>query len=268
MINEQEHSSLDSEFGENIAATSPTSLGHRYIYGIRPVEEALRAGTSMEKIYVSFGVGGKAVEDIRRSSRAKAVPCAVMDKRKFAELERTVGDKIVSQGVIALVSASPHITEEQCLELLRKQGNIAVALDEITDPHNLGAIARSAECFGACAVILPVTGSASVTPAAVKVSAGALEHLPVCRVASLSQFISHCADRGVTIVGTAPDGEELSDFSKPDSSIILVIGSEGRGIRPSIRERCGAVLRIPLSGKTQSLNASVSAGIVLYELTK
>src|SRR5690606_20586070 len=142
---------------------------------------------------------------------------------------------------------------------------ILVMLDEINDPHNLGAIARTAECSGVSGIILPERNSSPVTPAAIKSSAGALNHIDVCKTVNMIQAIKKLKDNGFWIVGTSLEAKQSYTTKIYDRPTVLVIGNEGKGMKPSLQKHCDNLVRIPILGKIESLNASVSCGIVLYE---
>lgn len=241
-----------------------------YIYGKNAVTEALSEKDKLSKIFIQFGTEGPAIDKIMSLTYKFKIPTVKFDRRKFADLEAKIGARGNSQGVIALINQIENIEFEDLLEnALKEQTNpLMIALDEISDPHNLGAIARSAECSGACGIILPTTNSVQVTPTAIKISAGALLHLKVSKVKSLQTTLEFAKELGYQIVGTEMEAEKNyydADFAKPT---ILVIGSEGKGIRPSIQKICDQSLKIPMAGKINSLNASVSAGIILFEALK
>ena len=241
-----------------------------YIYGKNAVTEALSEKDKLSKIFIQFGTEGPAIDKIMSLTYKFKIPTVKFDRRKFADLEAKIGARGNSQGVIALINQIENIEFEDLLEnALKEQTNpLIIALDEISDPHNLGAIARSAECSGASGILLPTTNSVQVTPTAIKISAGALLHLKVSKVKSLQTTLEFAKELGYQIVGTEMEAEKNyydADFAKPT---ILVIGSEGKGIRPSIQKICDQSMKIPMAGKINSLNASVSAGIILFEALK
>ncbi|MCS6965382.1 MAG: 23S rRNA (guanosine(2251)-2'-O)-methyltransferase RlmB [Candidatus Kapabacteria bacterium] len=239
-----------------------------YIYGRRAVQDALQRGGHVQKVYVLYGSGVE--ESLRVLAHRAHVPCAVLDRKRFAELTRAVGTSLKdTQGVLALVSPIPMMS---LLELLQRVSfgplRLLVAVDGIEDPQNLGAIARSAEAAGADGLILPRHRAAPLTPAAVKAAAGSLLYLPVAQVPNLGTALRTLQEAGWWVFGTAPDGESLYWEALYDRAIVLVIGSEHRGMRPSIRALCDSVLRIPLLGHVQSLNAAAAAAIVLFEIQR
>lgn len=230
------------------------------IFGPRVVLEALRAGArQIQKIYFAQEAHGELLPDIRRLAGERQVPVVVVPKIQMDQLSR----RRPHQGVAAEVAPFAYATLEA---ILSRPGPLLV-LDGVTDPQNLGAILRSAAAFGVAGVILPEDKSAPVTAAAVRASAGAAEHVPTARVDNLVRAIEAAKASGRRIVGSAPDGTDVrqADLRPP---VCLVIGSEAEGIRRMVRKACDAVIRIPQSGRIGSLNASVAAGILLYEVTR
>lgn len=243
----------------------------RYVVGRRAVAEALESALPLEKIFLSYGVDDAPLNRIRAQADRRKVPCATMDRRKFQQLERDLGvARNDAQGVIALRPVRDPVTLEQLLTDARAAAEtpLLVVLDGITDPHNLGAIARSAEAAGAAGLIIPELYTAPVTPTAVKASAGALEHLPLAKVQRVSTALAACAEAGWTIIGTAvpaTDAYDAVDYSRPT---IIVIGSEGEGLHQRVLDQCHHVVEIPMQGRIGSLNASVAAGVVLFEVVR
>ena len=231
--------------------------------GRNPIREALKAGKPVEKLLVAEGdLSGSAREIIRMAKEAGAVVQLV---------ERSRLDAIypAHQGMLAYVAAAEYVSLEDILAAAADKGEdpFLVLLDGITDPHNLGAIVRTAECAGAHGVVIPERRAAGLTPAAAKAAAGALSHLPIARVKNLNRTLEELQARGLWIVGTAMDGEDAlqADLSGP---IALVIGSEGEGIARLTLEKCDRTIALPMKGHIESLNASVAAGIVMYEVVR
>ncbi|MBU3698724.1 MAG: 23S rRNA (guanosine(2251)-2'-O)-methyltransferase RlmB [Candidatus Kapabacteria bacterium] len=242
-----------------------------YVVGRRAVAEAFASGTTIEKILVAYGIDEATMQWLRSEARKRDVVCSTMDRRKFNDLERSLGLAVNdAQGVIALRAAREPLTLDELLEqaAAHEAEPLLVVLDGITDPHNLGAIARSAQGAGVFGMILPTKFSAPITPTAVKASAGALETLPVAKVARVSETLKHCKKLGWNVVGTAlPATSEYAEdvYGGPT---IIVIGSEGEGLHPSVRALCDHVVQIPMYGAVESLNASVAAAIVMFEARK
>ncbi|MBU3678054.1 MAG: 23S rRNA (guanosine(2251)-2'-O)-methyltransferase RlmB [Candidatus Kapabacteria bacterium] len=248
---------------------SPTASS--YVVGRRAVAEAFAAGTTIEKILVVYGIDDATMQWLRSEARKRDVVCSTMDRRKFNDLERSLGLAVNdAQGVIALRAAREPLTLDELLSqaLASEAEPLVVVLDGITDPHNLGAIARSAQGAGVFGMILPTKFSAPITPAAIKASAGALETLPVAKVARVSEALKYCKANSWHVVGTAlPATSEYSD-QVYDGPTLIVIGSEGEGLHPSVRALCDQVVQIPMHGAVSSLNASVAAAIVMFEARK
>jgi len=237
------------------------------IYGVGPVLEALRAGTrSVEKILVAASAHHARLNALREMARVCGVPVLRVPR---VELERLAAHAN-HQGVVAFVAAARYAEATELLDRLAKQIGtadppLALVLDRIEDPRNLGAIVRTAECVGAHAVFIPTRHAAGLTDAAAKTAAGALEYVPVARVANIAQLAEEFKQRHIWTVGTAQDGELVYtdwDWTQPCA---LFLGSEGEGLRRLVRERCDVVVRIPLRGRTESLNVSVAAGVILFE---
>ena len=243
----------------------------RYVVGRRPVFEALQSGAAIEKIFMVFGSDDPTAHRLRAEADRRGVSVATMDRRKFGHLERELRlEKNTSQGVIALRPPRDPLSLGELVGLAKsgKSAPLLVAMDGITDPHNLGAIARSAEAAGATGLILTEAHSAPVTPVAVKASAGALEHLPIAKVQRMSTTLASCKEDGFTIVGSAIPGEETYTEVSYDGPTIVVVGSEGEGLHRRVLDECTHVVSIPMAGKIDSLNASVAAGILLFEVVR
>lgn len=239
-------------------------LKNELIEGRNAVTEALRSGRPIEKIYIAKGETDKALGFIASSARDKGFVVVEADRKKLDFMSETKAH----QGVIAVVGAKEYCTVDDILAYAEEKGEppFIIICDEISDPHNLGAIIRSADCSGVHGVITPKRRNAGLTAVVSKTSAGALEYVPVARVSNLSSTIKYLKDKGVWIYGTAANGScELwnTDFSGP---IALVIGSEGSGIGRLVAENCDFTVSIPMKGHIDSLNASCAATILMYEI--
>lgn len=233
------------------------------IEGRNAVTEALRAGTPIDKIFIARGETDKTLGHIASTARAAGVVVVEADRRKLDYMSATKAH----QGVIALAAVREYASVEDILSAARERGEapLLVVCDEISDPHNLGAIIRTAECVGAHGVIIPKRRSAGLTAVVDKTSAGALEHMAVARVPNLAAAIETLKKNGLWIYGTAAEGSnELwkTDLTGP---ACIVIGSEGAGISRLVREKCDFLVSIPLRGQISSLNASAAAAVLLYE---
>lgn len=233
------------------------------IEGRNAVTEALRAGTPIDKIFIARGETDKTLGHIASTARAAGVVVVEADRRKLDYMSATKAH----QGVIALAAVREYASVEDILSAARERGEapLLVVCDEISDPHNLGAIIRTAECVGAHGVIIPKRRSAGLTAVVDKASAGALEHMAIARVPNLVAAIETLKKNGLWIYGTAAEGSnELwkTDLTGP---ACIVIGSEGSGISRLVREKCDFLVSIPLHGQISSLNASAAAAVLLYE---
>ena len=248
----------EQDAGEGMEPESENLLAGR-----NPIREALRAGRPVEKLLVASGdLSGAANEIIRMAKDAGAVVQRV-DRSRLDALYPA------HQGMLAYVAAAPYVELNDLLAAAAAKGEdpFLILLDGITDPHNLGAIVRSAECAGAHGVVIPERRAAGLTPAAAKAAAGALSFMPIARVKNLNRAIEELKQNGVWVIGTAMDGEDAlkADLSGP---VALVIGSEGEGISKLTLEKCDRTISLPMKGSIESLNASVAAGILMYEVVR
>ena len=240
-----------------------------YIYGKNAINEALESDAdSIAKIFISHGVQG--ASGLYSKAKRNKIPVVVYDKHKFIDLEKKACPGVAkTQGIIALKNLVDVLSVEDLIKIGENKKNpVVVILDELNDPHNLGAIARSAECSGAIGLLMPDRNSVPVTPVAIKSSAGALEHLAIARANNLTQAIEKLKKAGYWIVGTDASGDRLYTEPIYNSPIGLIIGSEGKGMRPAVAKQCDFMVKIPLLGKINSLNASVSAGVMLFEILR
>ena len=236
------------------------------IEGRNAVIEALRAGTTIDKIFIQKGETDKTLGHIASTARAAGVVVVDADKRKLDFMSRTHAH----QGVIALTSVREYVSVEDILNIAREKGEkpLIVVCDEISDPHNLGAIIRTAECAGAHGVIIPKRRSAGLTSIVGKTSAGAVSYLPVARVPNIPALLEQLQKEGVWVFGTAAEGAcdlYSADLKGPAA---IVIGSEGDGMGRLVREGCDFLVSIPMKGRISSLNASAAAAILLYEAVR
>jgi 23S rRNA (guanosine2251-2'-O)-methyltransferase len=242
-----------------------------YIYGRNAVLEALKSGDEIEKVYYSFGLQGRQIEQIVFLSRKMKVPVTQFDKSKFNALAtKLFGNDAKTQGIIAQKSIVSYSDLDELIEFgfSKEENPVIVMLDEINDPQNLGAIARTAECCGAAGIILPERNSSPVTPVAVKASAGALNYLKICKTVNMIQAIKKLKDSGFWITGTSLNAKMNYTADIYDRPTVIIIGNEGKGMKPSLQKHCDQLVKIPILGKIESLNASVSCGIILYEILR
>lgn len=237
------------------------------LYGLHPVLELLRAGRRpLDKLYILKGRGGGQVEEIIRLARAQAVTLHFESK---PVLDR-VAKSEKHQGVVAWVAAKAYDTPERLIKIAHEtnQSPLLLLLDGVEDPRNLGAIIRTAEAAGVHGIILPRHRSVGLTGTVDKTSAGALEYLPVARAVNLSRTVDEIKKEGLWIVGlepTAPQSYTSLDYKGP---IGIVVGGEGKGIREGLLKHCDYLVSIPMMGRVESLNVSVAAGILLYEIRR
>ncbi len=235
----------------------------RLIVGPRAVAEALRAHASEISVLYLAEEGRRELSELAEAADARKVPCEALPGAELDKLAK--GQK--HQGAVAIAGSYSYLSLEELLAKLPENA-LLVALDEITDPHNFGAIVRSAVAFGAHGVITLKHRAAPVTPVVVRASAGATEHARIARVANLVQCLDQLAERGFEVLGLAAEGaQDLGTLPRHDGGRVLVVGSEGRGLRRLTREHCTALVKIPMPGPIASLNASVAAAIALYALS-
>lgn len=236
------------------------------IEGRNAVIEALRAGTAIDKIYLLKGETDKTLGHIASKARSAGIVVVDADKRKLDAMSRTHSH----QGVIALAAVREYASVESMLKAAEEKGEkpLLILCDEISDPHNLGAILRTAECAGAHGVIIPKRRSAGLTAIVGKTSAGAVSYMPVARVANLTAAIEDLKKAGVWVFGTAAEGTTALYDADLKGPAAIVIGSEGDGISRLVAEKCDFLVSIPMKGKISSLNASAAAAILMYEAVR
>ncbi|MGH9932926.1 MAG: 23S rRNA (guanosine(2251)-2'-O)-methyltransferase RlmB [Pyrinomonadaceae bacterium] len=237
------------------------------IYGLIPVLEALRAGSKrLEQITIAEGARHERLRELLDLAKHARVP--VHRAPKFA-LDRTLPG-VTHQGIIARTAAPTYRDADELLDELgalvrTNEPPLVLGLDAVEDPRNLGAILRTAECAGVGGVFIPERRAVGLTATVAKTAAGALEHIPVARVTNLVQLMEQLKQRNIWVIGAAADG--TSDYTEWDWTVpsALFLGGEGTGLHRLVRERCDALVRIPLIGRIESLNVSVAAGVILYE---
>ena len=236
------------------------------IEGRNAVLEALRAGTPVDKIYIAKGETDASLGHIASTARGKGIVVVEADRRKLDAMSLTHAH----QGVIAVAAVRAYATVEDILSIAREKGEppLIVVCDELSDPHNLGAVIRTAECAGAHGVIIPKRRSAGLTSVVAKTSAGAVSYLPVARVPNLPALLKDLKDQGVWVFGTAAGGTTDLYHADLKGSAAIVIGSEGEGMSRLVEENCDFLVRIPMKGGLNSLNASAAAAILLYEAVR
>lgn len=234
------------------------------IAGRNPVREALRAGRTLNKIMVMTGAKTGSLKEIIGLAKDNKVPVQSVEK---SHLDKVAGGE-AHQGVVALAAAKDYVDIDDILDGVKDEPYFLVLLDEIHDPHNLGAIIRTADAAGVHGIVIPKRRAAPLTATVAKASAGAVEHVPVARVTNLAQTIKQLQDRGIWVVGADMDGTELHWQASLQGPMALVIGGEGKGLGRLIKERCDAVVKLPMFGHVNSLNASVAAALLMYEVVR
>ena len=236
------------------------------IEGRNAVIEALRVGRSIDKIFIAKGETDKTLGHIASKAREAGIVVVDADRRKLDNMSVTHSH----QGVIALVGVNEYCSVEDILAVAEKKSEapFVIVCDEISDPHNLGAIIRTAECAGAHGVIIPKRRSAGLTSIVGKTSAGAVSYLPVARVPNIPALLKELQQQGVWIFGTAAEGTTSLYEADLKGPAAIVIGSEGDGMGRLVREGCDFLVSIPMKGRISSLNASAAAAILLYEAVR
>ncbi len=237
--------------------------GNTLIEGRNAVLETLRAGRSVDKIFLAEGIRGT---DILAEAKKRSVPVIICDRRKLDHMSGTGKH----QGVVAQAAAQDYVTLEEILGVSEKRGELpfVIVCDGIEDPHNLGAIIRSAEAAGAHGVIVPKRRAAGLTAITARASAGALAHMRIHKSANLASTLDLLRERGLWVFGAEANGN-VSLYEAPfDRPAAIVIGSEGQGISRLVRDKCDYVVSIPMRGKINSLNASNAAALMLFEAVR
>lgn len=240
------------------------------IYGRNPILEALRSEKAIDKIFIQQKLSGDEIAEIVGLARARSVPVQKVPAEKLQRLTFKGGQKINHQGVAAFLSLIRYYEIEDIVQQCYDQGvnPLVVVLDGVTDVRNFGAIARSAECFGAHAIVVPARGSAQINPEAMKASAGALNRVPVCRVPQIENAYETLRLNGLQIYASSLQGD--SDISDCDFTVpaAIVMGAEESGIGSGTIRVADKLFSIPMLGETDSLNVSVAAGVILYEVNR
>lgn len=239
--------------------------GGRVVVGVHPVRELLRAGRAMHEVLVADRSGSEAIDEIRTLAAAAHVPVGTLDDATADDL---AGGQ-VHQGVVARAPAFPFQSLGEVLGRRGQDPKLLVAIDQVTDPHNVGSIARTAEALGAHGLILPERRTASITPTVEKAAAGALAHLPVVSPTNLVKSLEACRDAGLWLVGLeAATGQQVADCGLLTEPMVLVVGAEGSGLRHLTRTRCDVLVELPVRGHVDSYNASVAAAMALYAIDR
>lgn len=233
------------------------------IYGRNPVQAALEAGQSLNRILIANTASRNDIAKLIDLAREQGVVYQFVDRRQLDNL--TSG---AHQGVIAIAADQTYAELSELLQAANQKAEVPllVLLDEIQDPHNLGSIIRSADAFGAHGLVIPRRHAAGLSPVVSKASAGMTAFVPVARVGNLNQAMEELKTSGLWLIGLEADGKSLFDKVDYTGPVGLVVGSEGSGLRPLVKRHCDTVVRLPIGGHAGSLNASVAAAILLYEV--
>jgi 23S rRNA (guanosine2251-2'-O)-methyltransferase len=236
------------------------------IEGRNAVVEALRAGVTIDKIFIMKGETDATLGHIASTAREKGIVVVDADRRKLDNMSRTHSH----QGVIALCSVREYVSVDDILNVAREKGEhpLIVVCDELTDPHNLGAVIRTADAAGAHGVVIPKRRSAGLTAIVGKTSAGAVAHVPVARVPNITTLLKELKKEGVWVFGAAAEGNTSLYKADLKGPAAIVIGSEGDGMSRLVAENCDFTVSIPMFGKINSLNASAAAAVLLYEAVR
>jgi 23S rRNA (guanosine2251-2'-O)-methyltransferase len=236
------------------------------IIGRQPVIEALKSGTPIEKILLLFGIKGPAIDKIRHLAKQRGVVVAETNRQKFDEITKDEN----AQGVLAFVSSKEYSSLEEIVNQAQAtdQPPFILILDELEDPHNVGALIRTADAAGVHGVVIAKHHAVSINRTVAKTSAGASAHMPIARVTNIVSAIEELKVHGLWIVGTEMSGDRFYTDVDYRGSIGIVIGNEGKGIRRLVAEKCDFLVKIPMLGKIESLNASVAGALVMFEVVR
>lgn len=234
------------------------------IEGRNPVMEALKSGREIDKILIAKGTEGGSLIKILGKARDKGIPVQYVERQKINGMSKSNAH----QGIIALVAAYEYVHFEDIIEDANNKGKdpFILILDEIMDPHNLGSIIRTADAVGVDGVIIPKRRSVGLTAAVAKSSAGAIEYVSVAKVSNIAQTMDKIKKKGIWIAGADVDGVKEHYNTDLKGPLALVIGNEGEGISRLIKEKCDFLVRLPMVGRVSSLNASVAAAVLMYEV--
>jgi len=227
------------------------------VAGVHPVQEALRAGRTLDRVLIARGAGGVRLQEIIDLARERSIPLRFEPREA---LDRA-SNGALHQGVVAFGAAHVYADMDQAVG----GAQLLIVLDGVEDPHNLGAIIRTAQAAGAAAVIVPDRRAAGLTDTVAKASAGAIEHLPVVRAGNVSQTLQDLKKRGFWIYGLDERGAQFYSETEYTRPTVFVMGGEGRGLHELVKKHCDVLVRIPMAGAIASLNVSVAAGVVLFE---
>ena len=250
--------------GEKIAETRTAEQPSHILAGRHAIVEAIKAGRGINRILLADGLHGGSVCELRDLAREHGI---TVDTVGRAKLDAAVPEGVRHQGAIAYVAPVSYVAVEEIIAAARARGEepLLLLLDGIEDPQNLGALLRTADAAGVHGILLPRRHSVPLTETVARVSAGALEYVPVARIGNVAQTMRALKEQGFWIAGADMAGEETYDRANLTGALVLVIGSEGRGMSRLTRDLCDFTVRLPMCGKINSLNASVAGAILMYE---
>ena len=246
-----------------VAPAAPVEETEGQLEGRNALQEALKSGRTVDQVFIAAGETDRGLQRLAAEAKEAGAVVVPVDRRKLDAMSFTRAH----QGVIALVAAHVYYSIDDILEEAASRGEapLIVICDELSDPHNLGAILRSAECAGAHGVIIPKRRSVGLTATVAKASAGAIEYMKVARVTNINNAIAELKEKGVWVFGTAAEGSIPMYQANLTVPAAIVIGNEGDGMSQLVRKNCDVMLNIPMKGHISSLNASAAASILLYE---
>ncbi len=248
---------LESTKPRSPSSPHPDQPASNVLAGVHPVREALRAGRTLDRVLIARGAGGPRLQEIIDLARERSVPLRFEPRDALDRAARGAAH----QGVVAFGAAHRYVELSRVLDT----AELLILLDGVEDPHNLGAIVRTAHAAGASAVLIPERRAAGLNETVAKAAAGALEHLPVVRIGNVNQTLEELKGRGFWIYGLDERASQLHteiDYARPT---VFVLGGEGHGLHEMVKKHCDLLVRIPMAGAISSLNVSVAAGVVLFE---
>ena len=256
----------DNYRGKSRRAEQTVEENENQLEGRNALTEALRSGRTIDKVFIASGETDRGLQRLAAEAKEAGAVVVPVDRRQLDAMSTTRAH----QGVIALAAAREYFSIDDLLQVAADRGEapLLVICDELSDPHNLGAILRSAECAGAHGVIIPKRRSVGLTAVVAKASAGAVEYMKVAKVTNINAAIEELKSKGVWIFGTAAEGSVPMYQADLTGPCAIVIGSEGDGMSRLVQKNCDVTMHIPMKGKITSLNASAAASILLYEAVR
>lgn len=249
------------------AKAASTHMQQQVIYGVRPVIEAIEAGKTIDRVYIEENARGELVTQLRRMLKEQEIPHQILPQYRFFK----VADRNKNhQGVVAYAALVEYQEIDEVVQQAFERGEtpLVLVLDRITDVRNFGALARTAECMGVHAILIPSKGAAAINEDAIKTSAGALMKIPVCRTHNLKNALEYLHDSGLQLAAATEKGAVNCWQADLKTPLALIMGNEEEGVSPEYLKRCDTLLKVPMTGTIESLNVSVAAGMLLYECVR